>query len=258
MAKNLLKSVIKSYNRTPGRINTRELVEKIESGYLVDNKDGFKTKKTFSPSSLVFGHGECARYWYIAFHGADFADEVTPQQVANMRNGTLGHERIQKAITDAGIMITNEKKMINADPPIFGYRDAEIDWKGSSIPVEIKTTSERAFEMRKSMGTPAPYHVAQLLIYMHIEQHEMGIILYENKNTHELLAMPVEMNDTYRDWLNEAFEWMRTVKKASDANTLPIVKYRSNSKICKSCPVREACKEMKDGTVDIEPLRSLS
>ena len=110
MAKNLLRAMIKASNRTPGRINTQEVIEKIESGYLVNDRDTFKTKKSFSPSTLVYGHGACPRYWYLAFHGAEFNDVVTPHQVANMRNGSLAHERIQQAIADAGILVPKKRR----------------------------------------------------------------------------------------------------------------------------------------------------
>lgn len=250
--------MLKAERRTPGRINTREVVDKIESGYLVDNHNGFKTKKSFSPSSLVYGHGACPRYWYLAFHGAEFKEEVTPRQVANMRNGSLSHERIQKAIQDAGIMISTEKKIVHSDPPIFGYRDAEILWDGASVPIEIKTTSEASFDRRKESRTPLPYHVAQLLIYMYIENHDMGGILYENKNTHELLFMPVELDDDYKDWVEKTLDWCRLVKKASDDNLLPHKNYRSNSKVCKTCPVLDVCKQYPiKGDTDIPSLEPL-
>ena len=258
MAKNLLKNMLKEYKRTPGLINTKDLIERIEAGYLVDNKNGFKKKKTFSPSSLVYGHGACPRYWYLAFHGTEFHDEVTSRQVANMRNGTLSHERIQKAIEDSGIMISKESKIINADPPIFGYQDVEVELNGAAVPGEIKTCNDRSFELRKESGRALPYHIAQLAIYMRIREKENGVIIYENKNTHELLVVPVEANDEINAWVDKLFDWCRDVKKASDEDTLPKKQLRSNSKICKSCPVREACDSLAKDGVDIPMLEQLS
>ena len=93
-------------------------------------------KKTFAPSTLVYGHGECARYWYLAFEGGDFEDLSNPFAVANMSNGTLSHGRIQEALLKSGIAkgfvdedylaetgkekLTTEFKIFNSDPPIFG------------------------------------------------------------------------------------------------------------------------------------------
>ena len=258
MAKNLLKNMLKEYNRTPGLINTKELIEKIESGYLADTRNGFKKKKSFSPSTLVYGHGACPRYWYFAFHGADFQEEFTPFQVANMRNGTLSHERIQKAIEDSGIMIAKETKIVSNDPPIFGYQDVEVEWNGAAVPGEIKTCNDRSFELRKDSGKALPYHISQLAIYMRVRESDHGVLIYENKNTHELLVIPVEFDDKLNAWVDNLFDWCKTVKGASDAETLPKKQLRSNSKICKTCPLRETCASASNDGVDIPMLEQLS
>ena len=65
MAKNFLKQVIDK--QPDSLINTKEFIEKIESGYTVNRKTEFKTKKSFSPSTLVYGSGACPRYWFLAF-----------------------------------------------------------------------------------------------------------------------------------------------------------------------------------------------
>ena len=258
MARNLLRSIVKEYKGTPGIINTRDVIERIESGYLVDIKNGFKQKKTFSPSTLVYGHGACPVYWYIAFGGAEFADEFTPFQVANMRNGTLSHERIQKAIKDSGIMISQEQKIVHDDPPIFGYQDVEIEWNEAAVPVEIKTCNDRSFEIRKESRKALPYHIAQLAIYMKIRNKQLGLLVYENKNTHELLAIPVEMDDELNEWVDEHFDWCRKVRSAYDAGTKPKKQPRSNAKICKTCPVKDICDTLPKDGIDIPLMRQLS
>ena len=45
--------------------------------------DGEMTKKSFSPSSLGYGHGTCPRYWYMAFSGAMFIDDNDAVAVAS-------------------------------------------------------------------------------------------------------------------------------------------------------------------------------
>ena len=117
MAKNFLKQVLDK--QPEGRINTKDFISKIESGYVANRGPEFKTKKSFSPSSLVYGNGACPRYWFLAFNGAEFYDDADPYAVANMNSGTQAHERIQKAIEDAGIMVEKEKKIITQDPPIY-------------------------------------------------------------------------------------------------------------------------------------------
>ena len=254
MAKNFLKQVLDK--QPEGPIDTKALIEKIESGYTANRGTEFKKKKSFSPSSLVYGNGACPRYWFLAFDGADFEDNADPYAVANMDNGTLSHGRIQKAIEDAGIMVETEKKLITQDPPIFGFADGIIQWGEEQPVLEIKTMKEESFLYRKHAKPPS-YHLMQLIIYMKILGKRLGVLLYENKNSHELHAIPIEVNDEYKAWADYAFDWMRKVRKAWEDRTLPQKPYRSNSKVCKTCPIQKACASAEKGDVKIEPLEYL-
>ena len=255
MATNFLKQHV---NKQPeGAIDTKAFIEKIESGYLIDQGTSFKTKKTFSPSTLVYGNGACPRYWYLAFSGADFESNNDPYQVANMAAGTQGHERIQKAITDAGIMVEQEKRIVAQDPPIFGFADAIVQWEEEQPVVEIKTMREESFAYRR-YAKPPNYHLMQLVIYMKVLGKKLGILLYENKNSHELHAITVEPNEELISWADYAFQWMRDVRKSWEDKIIPQKPYRSNSKVCKTCPIQKACAAADKGTVKIKPLEYLA
>jgi len=110
MAKNFLKQVI---DKQPANaIDTKAFIESVESGYTVNRKTEFKTKKSFSPSTLVYGSGACPRYWFLAFSGADFQDDVDAYSSANMRSGIDGHERIQTAMGNVeGLLVEKEKEL---------------------------------------------------------------------------------------------------------------------------------------------------
>jgi len=83
-------------------------------------------------------------------------------------------------------------------------------------------------------------------------------LIYENKNTHDLMVIPDEVYDGYKQWIENAFSWMREVRQAWKDQQLPIKNYRNNSKICKGCPVREACVEAGTGVIKIASLEELS
>lgn len=254
MAKNFLKQVL---DKPPqGPINTKAFIEKIESGYVANRGPEFKTKKTFSPSTLVYGSGACPRYWFLAFSGAEFHDNSDPYAVANMKSGTMAHERIQTAIEDAGIMVEKEKRIVASDPPIFGFADAIVQWEEEQPVVEIKTMREESFAYRKH-AKPPNYHLMQLIIYMKILGKRLGILLYESKNSHELHAIPVEVNDEYKAWADYAFDWMKEVRAQWESGDIPQKPYRSNSKVCKDCPLAIACADAKKGSVKINPLEYL-
>ena len=241
-----------------GSFDADGLIKKIETGYTKNKpQSDFVKKKSFAPSSLVWGNGACARYWYIAFNGAQFEWSYDPYSQANMRNGTLAHGRIQDAMKESGILAEVELKLISEDPPIFGFMDALLEYKNEHFPTEIKTMKEESFQYRKAAGLPAPYHVEQILIYMKMLKKKRGVLIYESKNTHELLVFLVEMNDEYEAWVTELFEWMRTVRKAWQDKQLPIKNYRSNSKVCKGCPVQKICSEMPKGDIKIPNKRPI-
>lgn len=254
MAKNFLKQVMDK--KPEGPIDTKALIQKIESGYTANRGPEFKTKKSFSPSSLVYGNGACARYWFLAFSGAEFEDDADAYAVANMSSGTMSHERIQKAIEDAGIMVEKEKKIITSDPPIFGFADAIIQWEEEQPVVEIKTMREESFAYRKHSKPPS-YHLMQLIIYMKVLGKRLGVLLYENKNSHELHAITVEPTPEYIAWADYAFDWMKKVRAQWESGEIPKKTYRANSKVCKTCPLQKACEGAPKGKEKIDPLEYL-
>lgn len=255
MAKNFMKAILDK--QPEGPIDTKALIEKIESGYIANKGKEFKQKKSFSPSTLVYGHGACPRYWFLAFTGAEFDESHTPYDIANMASGTDGHERIQKAIEAAGIMVEKEKRVMAADPPIFGFADAVIQWEEEQPVVEIKTMREESFAYRKH-AKPPNYHLMQLIIYMKILMKKYGILLYESKNSHELHAITVEVTDEYKAWADYAFDWMKKVRAQYESGEIPQKPYRSNSKICKGCPLAATCAVSERGSTKIDPLEYLA
>lgn len=255
MAKNFLKQVLDK--QAEGPINTKKFIEKIESGYTANRVTEFKKKKTFSPSTLVYGNGACPRYWFLAFSGTEFSDDVDAYAVANMASGTDAHERIQKAIEDAGIMVEKEKRIISQDPPIFGFADAIVQWEEEQPVVEIKTMREESFAYRKH-AKPPNYHLMQLVIYMKVLGKKLGILLYESKNSHELHAITVEVTDELVAWAEYAFNWMKEVRAQWESGEIPKKPYRSNSKVCKTCPVAASCALAPTGKTKIEPLEYLA
>lgn len=239
-----------------------------EASERLGRKSGFTKKKSFSPSSFYDkGNGVCPRYWYIAFHGAEFEYDNTARQRANMDSGTAAGERIAKLFEEAGILNQAEVKVIHNDPPIFGYMDLAVTWQGEEMIGEVKTTRTESFQTRASQMKPPGYQLVQLLIYMYVFKKDKGFFVIEDKNTHELLILPIKMTDERRELVENIFEWMRMVKKASDDNTMPTRPFTPKSTHCKSCPVQKTCwegyvKETKTrkgadpnpGVVDLPPL----
>jgi CRISPR/Cas system-associated exonuclease Cas4 (RecB family) len=253
-------SIVKNIHRVShGDLNIDKLISILEEGYGKYQTEKFTQKKSFSPSKLVYGHGACPRYWYIAFEGAIFIESPDAESVANMKNGIASHERLEEVFKNSSVdVLGTEVELFNEDPPIFGYIDVIIDRAGEEVIAEIKTSRTEAFKSRRASGKPPAYHTMQLLIYMHVRDVKTGFLLYEDKNDHSLLVIPVYMTEENQQWVDDAFGWMREVRKSWVSKKLPARAFRRNSKECKGCPVFKTCYEQyEDGDVEIESLRQL-
>lgn len=229
------------------------LIKTIYDSYLIDKIQDNRAKKTFSPSKLVWNEGVCPRFWYLAFKDGRFINKYdSGKNIAVMENGTKAHERIQEALEKGGLQTGSEEWVRCEDPPIAGKLDSKIKWEDKEFLVEIKTCTEEAFDRHKNSNSATSYHTLQLLIYMKILKKKNGIILYENKNTQELFAVPLNITQKHVDFVDYLFEWMKEVYSAIQEEKLPEVPFRSNDiKICQKCSLQEVCKEYPKGDIKI-------
>jgi CRISPR/Cas system-associated exonuclease Cas4 (RecB family) len=254
MVKKLLQSRLKK-TLDKGKIDLDVIIEKINDGYLVGKEPKVVKKKTFAPSTLVYGHGICPRYWYLAFDGTMFEETITSKQVANMESGSKSHERIQAAIEKTGVVKQKEEKISHNNPPIFGVLDLLVEINENDVIVEIKTVDDIGFDRIRQYGKPRSYHVLQLLIYMKILDLGTGAVLYENKNTHEMMVFPITVTPEYKEFITYMFDWMREVYSAWQERKLPKRPFKTKTKVCQSCPVVNTCYQLPDGDISIKKRR---
>jgi CRISPR/Cas system-associated exonuclease Cas4 (RecB family) len=242
------------FRKQPEGFDANELSEILEAAYLKQRRPNKHTqKKTFSPSTIGYGHGTCPRYWFLAFTGGMFIDQTDALGVANMANGTQAHERIEALFDISGIRLGNEIEITMESPPVRGFADVEINWKGEEVIGEVKTTRQEAFLVRQSTMKPTANHLFQILIYMKARNRKMGFLLYENKNSQEFLILPIEMNEANEAIVDKALEWMRQVYKAYTDGDVPLRPLQKRSKICKACPFYEWCwsDDSPEGKIEI-------
>lgn len=254
MTKNLISSLLNRPKNT--KLDYKKFIKKLNSAYQTSNSNKeYKQKKSFAPSTIGYGHGTCARYWYIAFNGAEFTDNIPAANIASMRSGTDAHERIEKLIESTGLLKQREREIKNIDPPIRGFADVILQIDDEEIIGEIKTIKDQYFIQRKSEGLPSSSHLLQLLIYMKIEGAEEGFILYENKNDNELLAIPIQMSDKNKEYIDYVFDWMKEVYGMYTSNEIPKRGYTKSTWTCKGCPVFDVCLEKDIGIKKISNLK---
>ncbi len=213
--------------------------------------DGEMTKKSFSPSSLGYGHGTCPRYWYMAFSGAIFIDDNDSVAIANMAQGTQAHERLQKLISTMPEFVSEEQEIINEYPPIRGFIDLIMSYDGEEVIGEIKTAKQEVWDARQSTMSPSPNHLLQLLTYMKLRKAKEGFFLYENKNTQEILLIPIVLNEKNKQIIEELFVWMCEVYDNFKDGGLPMRPFTKSTYSCKNCPVKKECWDGPLGEVQI-------
>jgi hypothetical protein len=258
MSKNLVKKIInqEEVKSEQVKINTSEIVDAIHKGYEVKKGPYFAKRTGFTPSGLTYGAGHCPRYWYLWFEGNEAENSNNWYSVANMDSGSDRHKRIEQAMQDGQILITKEAALKHENPTISAKTDAVISWKGEEILTEIKTVNEESFYRIKK---PRNYHLEQLLLYMKILKKSFSLLIYENKNNHEMFIFPVHLKQEYKDFINYFFDWMREVETAFKEQKLPENPYRNkyNSKICKNCDFLKACQTKGVGEIKIESRKEL-
>jgi CRISPR-associated protein Cas4 len=238
MSRAIIKNI--KYRRQP--FDSEGLSKAIEDAYLLGvHPDGHKQKKTFSPSKIGYGHGNCPRYWYLAFKGGEFKETTDALGVANMTNGSAAHDRIQKLFEDSGMLIEKEVKITLSDPPVLGFVDVLIRYNGEVIVGEIKTARQESFVIRQSSMKPSSNHMIQILLYMKATAKKYGFVMYENKNTQEFLIIPIEMTEKNDTLITNVMEWMKEVYAAFTNDTLPNRSLTKRSRICKECPLSDIC-----------------
>lgn len=254
MSKNIVKSL--KFKKVDG-FDYAEFSSLIDKAYN-DRRRGKKQtkKKTFSPSTVGYGHGNCPRYWYMAFSGAVFIDDNDAVAVANMAQGTQAHERLQKLISTMPEWRAEEEEIINEYPPIRGFIDLIMEYDGETVIGEIKTAKQEVWDTRQSEMKSSANHMLQLLTYMKLKNAKEGFFLYENKNTQELLVIPISMNDKNKKIIEDTFLWMQEVYDNFKDGDLPMRPAgATKSKMpCTYCPIKKECysKDTPVGTVQIE------
>lgn len=242
--------------KKPGGFDKDKFLEEFYNTY--ESKSGFTEKKTFSPSTLGYGHGKCARYWFIAFNGADFKDTATPKAKSKMENGTFAHTRLQERLSKMNVsykVVAHEIDTVFQDPPIHGYQDSLIhDIENDlMLPFEIKTKEDSKWVHTSLTGEPDENHRIQLLTYMKIWGHKHGVFMYEDKNDQELFLTVISMDEENEKLIDYVFDWLRGVYDLYLAETLPNRAFTKSTWACKGCPVMDVCwKQMKNEDGDVQ------
>lgn len=124
-------------------------------------EDGDRKSVTNSPSSSL----GCSRANYYQRQGIQ-RDVIEPRVRRIFDNGHSVHERIQKYLTDMGVLLMDEVPLHNEDYEIQGHTDGIITLNGNPKIVsilEIKSINDRQFS---ALREPITEHRAQAQVYI--------------------------------------------------------------------------------------------
>jgi hypothetical protein len=137
-----------------------------------------------------------------------------------------------------------------------------MEYDGETVIGEIKTAKQEVWDTRQSEMKPTDNHMLQLLTYMKLKNAKEGFFLYENKNTQEVLVIPISMNEKNTKIIEDTFAWLCEVWDNFKDGDLPKrPEGATKSKMpCTYCPVKKECyaKGGPVGTVEIDLFSVLS
>jgi hypothetical protein len=132
-----------------------------------NENDGDRKNETNSPSGAL----GCCRANYYQRQGIA-KDSIDARVRRIFDNGHGMHERIQKYLTDMGVLLMDEVPLVNAEYEIQGHTDGILDMQGTRTEVEIlelKSINSRQFSALKDAKEE---HKAQAHVYMFVaEEH---------------------------------------------------------------------------------------
>ena len=177
-----------------------ELLDDYLSGVMVPPRAG-----VFHPSTLS---NRCDRAVWLIYHGKM---ETTPLEAVTQRifqNGNYLEKRVQTWLEKLGILVGREIPVKLDIPPMSGRIDFLIRHElYGIIPIELKSINTSGFT---SLKQPKPEHQFHLQMYLNMGNHELGTVLYENKNDQKLKSFIVERDaEQWDSILNRCFKIQR-------------------------------------------------
>ena len=138
------------------------------------------------------------------------------------------------------------------------FIDLIMEYDGETVIGEIKTAKQEVWDTRQAEMKSSANHMLQLLTYMKLTNAKEGFFLYENKNTQEVLVMPIQMNDRNSKIINDTFDWLCKVWDNFKDGDLPVIPdgYTKSKSPCKYCPLKKSCwaKTADEGSISISPM----
>lgn len=123
------------------------------------------------------------------------------------------------------------------------YNKDFLPVKGQKVVADLKSIGSKSWK-NQLIDKKGPYkeHLVQLTIYIHILNCDYGILMYENKDTQELLWYKVEKNDKWWEVIKEQANQMIQMASIPEKKKLPPPRCSSKTDyMCMDCDFKSLC-----------------
>jgi hypothetical protein len=218
--KDLIKSVLKGEILLPLlRRHLEKEKDEIEKGIITDadvviadadmtircfeeRKKEYETRNNFNYGHTPMYHpsalGVCARkMWYGAVRAprdrVNDGGEILRSELI-FETGTYVHVMFQNLCEKAGVLVRREIQIVRPDLQIIGHADGELEINKERYLLEIKTINARQFAL---LNEPHHAHKRQMTAYMKALGIKKAIIVYYNKDRHDLIEFVFEYSEDF-------------------------------------------------------------
>jgi hypothetical protein len=147
--------------------------------YLRDRPKDERARHCFHPSSLHKSPEELLKLYYAG----DNSQEFPPRTLRIFDNGHHVHDRLQRYLTEARILLQAEVPVHHEKLEIRGHTDGIVEIFGQRGILEIKSIGSTYFY---ELEGPKYEHLIQVHAYMLALDLPRAVLLYECKDNQEL------------------------------------------------------------------------
>lgn len=177
--------------------------------------------------------------------------------------GNLHEDALVRAIQDSGLRVVEQQRAYEWPKfQLTGRIDGKLAVDGVCLPLEIKSSSPNIFaslrdtsseDMIESKYPWIRKYPAQILLYMLMEGVELGIMLFKNKATGEVLQKIFRLDGPALEYSESVLKKLEAVNAHVKEGTEPPPVFISD---CKGCPfAKTACYPDQDYGPGIDLLK---
>ena len=209
------------------------IIEHVDQHYL--EKQG--NKKARKGKLYISEVGKCPRQIFFEFKNYQ-PEKRKPETQRALENGDKFHQRMMAALYACpDIEVVASEVDIPANDLLSGRVDAIVGVDDKNYVLELKSIGSYGFKL---LVEPRLEHVHQLQLYMNFFKIPQGILLYENKDNHQLKEFEVEYDPELSCALLENLQ--QTVSFIQNDKLPPKPEFTKDQEWkCRYCGFRQTC-----------------